>query len=268
MRLLDLCSGAGAAAEGYARAGFDVHCVDIAPQPWNPHSFEQGDALTYPLDGFDVVHASPPCQRWSAATPVACREDWPDLLSPLRDRLRRSGLPYVIENVPGAPLDAPVWLCGSAFGLGVRRHRGFESNVPLAGTQCCHVGDIAHVYGSEPPEGVAAARAAMGVDWMPWDNLREAIPPDYTEFLGRQLRRFLECQSSAPLGASVAAPGGLRRVDVGVASFAPARSVASTIANRRCRCGRGLPLPKATGRWPKYCSKSCRQTAWREARRG
>ncbi len=130
-RLLDLFCGAGGAAVGYARAGFEVVGVDIKPQPRYPFEFHQGDALTYPLDGFDAIHASPPCQAFTALRSMWNARDHADLVDATRQRLAESGLPYVIENVPGAPLREPIMLCGSMFGLGtgaaeLRRHRLFE----------------------------------------------------------------------------------------------------------------------------------------------
>jgi DNA (cytosine-5)-methyltransferase 1 len=195
-RLLDGCCCGGGAGVGYARAGFDVTGMDREAQPDYPLPFVLGDILTAELDGFEWVHISPPCQRYSPATPSWARERWPDLVDPIRERMRaavRAGVikGYVIENVPGAPLRRPVTVCGSAFGLGVQRHRLFEASVPLAGTGCAHGGPIIEVYGGQPPEGVAAARVAMGIDWLPWDRLVEAIPPAYTEYLGRQILRHL-----------------------------------------------------------------------------
>jgi DNA (cytosine-5)-methyltransferase 1 len=119
-RLLDLYCGAGGAAIGYWRAGFDVTGVDI-PQPRYPFRFVQADALTFPLDGYDVVHASPPCQ--DSLSLRVLRRRLPRLIPPTRARLRAWGGLYVIENVGRAPLTNCVTLCGSSFGLGVRRHR-------------------------------------------------------------------------------------------------------------------------------------------------
>lgn len=134
-RLLDLFCGVGGASAGYAAAGFEVVGVDLVRQPEYPFTFVLADALTFPLDGFDVVHAGPPCKRWTVARRVAearfatLFDPHPDLLVPIRARLAAAGVPYVIENVPGTPLLEPVVYCGSSFGLGVRRHRLFESNV-------------------------------------------------------------------------------------------------------------------------------------------
>ena len=207
MRLLDLFCGAGGAGEGYRRAGFEVVGVDIAPQPNYPFKFHQGDALDFIAENagrFDAIHASPPCQRYSTAT-GAGRNKHPDLVDPTRRALAATGLPWVIENVPQAPLVAPVLLCGSAFGLKVRRHRHFEANWPLRGAECHHSeqGRPVGVYGQHPdrrqyfrPDGtqrgtkatsLAHGRRAMGVQWMTWPELAESIPPAYTEHIGRQL---------------------------------------------------------------------------------
>ncbi|MFY1689065.1 hypothetical protein [Plantactinospora sp. WMMB782] len=207
-RLLDLCCCAGGASAGYHAAGFDVTGVDINPQPYYPFRFIRADALTVDLTGYDVIAASPPCQRWCASTPSHRRHEHPDLLGPVRERLRAAvaepGGPwaYVIENVPGAPMVDPVTICGDSLQLGVRRHRLFESNLPLVGTPCWHdrPGRPVPVYGSygqrtgrnrtvdgEPSPNTDQARAAMGIDWMPWPNLTQAIPPAYTFWLGVQL---------------------------------------------------------------------------------
>lgn len=187
---------------GYARAGFDVAGVDLTPQADYPFTFHEADALTFPLDGYDVIHASPPCQAFSRASHLRDAQGGTcsalDLLVPVRARLLEAGVPYVIENVPGAPLRSPVTLCGSSFGLDVRRHRLFESNVLLLVPECGHraqgrpVG-VYHVLDDDIPAGGRTARTlteaqtAMGIDWLPWPALKAAIPPDYTELLGGQL---------------------------------------------------------------------------------
>jgi DNA (cytosine-5)-methyltransferase 1 len=206
-RLLDLFCGAGGAAMGYHRAGFEVVGVDINPQPHYPFTFVRGDALAFLWGSetpFDAIHASPPCQAFSITGNLARgqgnKASAVDLLTPIRPLLEATGLPYVIENVAGAPLRDPVQLCGSTFGLGVRRHRLFESNVLLmAHGTCRHAeqGRPIGVYGSpndDIPQGgrtartVAEAQEAMGIDWMPrWSELKEAVPPAFTEHIGRQL---------------------------------------------------------------------------------
>ncbi len=223
-RLLDLFCGAGGAAMGYHRAGFEVVGVDIKPQPHYPFEFHQADAMTFPLDGYDVIHASPPCQAYTVANNIHQREH-PDLLPGTRERLIASGKPWVIENVPGAPMyQGPpsllqphrwgVLVCGRALGLNVKRHRLFESNRPLIGTDCPrgHPGDWLLVFGHTVLERgtvigkakgggnrikrkhttTARGREAMGIDWMNGDELSESIPPAYTEFIGRQILSSLE----------------------------------------------------------------------------
>jgi DNA (cytosine-5)-methyltransferase 1 len=207
-RLLDLFCGAGGAAMGYARAGFDVVGVDIEPQPHYPFEFHRGDALTFPLDGFDAVHASPPCQAYVRSGMVAKDGRHPDLVAATRERLDASGLPWVIENVPGAPIRIDLLLCGSMFGLSLRRHRLFESNVTVAPwtPPCNHSDPITGVYGhphgkggawrngKRPmlPSDLATWSAAMGIEWMPAKSLAQAVPPAYTELIGVQLIRHLE----------------------------------------------------------------------------
>jgi DNA (cytosine-5)-methyltransferase 1 len=216
-RLLDLFCGAGGAAMGYHRAGFEVVGVDIKPQPHYPFEFHQADAIEYMTPpafviGFDAIHASPPCQKFSRTAHLARSQGKKasevDLLTPVRPLLQATGLPYVIENVEGAPMESPIFFCGSSFGLKVKRHRLFESNVLLLGAPCDHrrQGRPVGVYGSKGddiPKGgktaatVEEAQEAMGIDWMPrWGELKEAIPPAYTEWIGRQLmaviRRDLE----------------------------------------------------------------------------
>lgn len=213
-KLLDIFCGAGGAAVGYHRAGFDVVGVDHKPQPRYPFPFVQADALQPPFDLriFDAIHASPPCQTYSAAKRIGnARPGHQDLLSRTREMLCKSGRPWVIENVPGAPMRFPVVMCGTHFGLPLRRHRLFESNRFLFGraNQCRHrSGDITvfghavQLCGSKgTPYKDAAGRThyrkkrinlqrgqeAMGIDWMNRAELSQAIPPAYTEFIGKQL---------------------------------------------------------------------------------
>lgn len=201
-RLLDLFCGGGGASMGYHRAGFDVVGVDIAPQPRYPFPFVQGDALALPvrLDAFDAVHASPPCQDHSTLVRMHDEHGTGWLLDATVELLCWSGLPWVVENVPGAEGDlggAYVTLCGSSFGLGVRRHRHFASNVLLLGLPCDHrgqgrpVGVYGHggaMAGARGYTGnLAESREAMGTEWLNRREVSQAIPPAYTEHLGRQL---------------------------------------------------------------------------------
>lgn len=196
---------------GYHLAGFDVVGVDNTPHPDYPFELIVADAMVVIEDvaflrSFDAVAASPPCPRYSVATPSHTRDDHPDFVPPVRDALRAAGRPYVIENVPGAPMANPVVLCGSMFGLPVRQHRLFESDVFMLAPQCRHdlQPEVWGVYGDHGdlkpvlrPDGTsrgnkardaAHAREVLGIDWMStWDDLTDAIPPAYTEWLGRQL---------------------------------------------------------------------------------
>ncbi len=204
-RLLDLFCCAGGAAEGYARAGFEVVGVDLRRQDRYPFEFHQADAMSFPLAGFDAVHASPPCQRYTkGAGRWGTRSRHADLIAPVRRRLLRAGVPYVIENVEQARahLRTPIRLCGTMFGLGVFRHRLFESSVTLtAPAHVRHSGRVGdgryftvagHTGGHSTRDGWVGGtrddwRAAMGIGWMMAAELAEAIPPAYTEHVGRQL---------------------------------------------------------------------------------
>ena len=211
MKLLDLFCGAGGASAGYAAAGFEVHGVDLKHGKRYPFTYVRADVLdvlrdkNY-LDQFDVIHASPPCQTHSITQHLRNAQGKTtsklDLIPETRAALLESGKPYIIENVPGSPLINPVQLCGSSFGLKVRRHRLFESNMALIGSICNHKlqGRPIGVYGSlndEIPKGgktaatIDEARNAMGISWAIWTELVEAIPPAYTKYLGGQLGRWL-----------------------------------------------------------------------------
>lgn len=212
-RALDLFCKAGGVSVGLQRAGFDVTGVDIELQPnYRGGTFIQGDALTFDLSGYDFIWASPPCQSYSdLAKRNGNADSWPRLIEPVREILRQAGVPFIIENVDGAPLINPVVLCGTMFpGLRVLRHRLFESNVNIVARQHsrhpkCHTFDRRKSHFGKTNEwldfvqvtgggncSVAAARDAMGIDWMTKAEINEAIPPAYSEFLGLQIMRYLQ----------------------------------------------------------------------------
>lgn len=212
-RLLDLFCGAGGCSVGYHRAGFDVTGVDVIDHPDYPYELIVADALevladTAFLAAFDVIHASPPCPRYSSITGVTgYRERHPDLIPPVQVALRSWGGVWVIENVPGAPLSGAVVICGPAMGLpNIKRHRLFSSNEFLLSPGCaCDGRSPFGIYGDHGdknparphPDGyrragkardVAHAQLIMGIDWMTrWDDLADALPPAYTEYIGAQL---------------------------------------------------------------------------------
>lgn len=220
MRVLDLFCGGGGAAEGYARLGWEVVGVDIAPQPSFPYTFFQDEALHFLIwvaanrDQFDLIHASPPCQPYSRAVTSSSShwndtkgKDEPALIEPLRKRLQQTGIPYVIENVVGAPLDG-ITLCGSMFGLDIPRHRIFETSwFILAPThpKCRGIAKRAaerrgwdyrdmSVTGKGRHAGWSE-RAAELLDIrhpMRQHDLKEAIPPAYTEYIGHQFLAAME----------------------------------------------------------------------------
>ena len=210
LKLLDLFSNAGGAGFGYWRAGYQVTGVDIVHQPNYPFPFVQADALEYLAEHgheYDVIHASPPCQRYSKATKRwGAGDEHEGLVAQTRKALIANKRPWVIENVVGAPLINPMVLCGSMFGLGasvggelrqLHRHRLFESSVPLAPKgPDRHVGKAIGVYGAaggssarsgEVNGSLAQWREAMGIDWTTGVELAQAIPPAYSEWVGRQM---------------------------------------------------------------------------------
>lgn len=231
MRLLDLFCGAGGAAMGYHRAGFDeIVGVDNRPQKNFPFEFVQADALEYCAEyghEFDVIHASPPCQVHSALKLFAGREHR-DLIPATRAALDRTGKLYIIENVPGAPLINPIMLCGTSFGLQtscgalLRRHRLFETNFDILPAPPCHhikgrrtigiFGNKARDTAAEkrhyskpketrggPPDTILFtledARAAMGISWMKFTELSQAIPPAYTEWIGKKIIEMMNLRA-------------------------------------------------------------------------
>jgi DNA (cytosine-5)-methyltransferase 1 len=216
-RLLDLFCGAGGCSVGYHRAGFDVIGVDLKAQPNYPYEFIHDDALAvldrlvhggtinkgWRLEDFDVIHASPPCQAFTSARVIHGNEH-PDLLTPCRSLLERSRAPWVIENVPGAPMRKDLVLCGSMFGLRSKhgalvRHRWFELGFPFYALvpPCHHDGPTISVFGhgGHVYHGVEDWRVVMGIDWMTRDELAQAIPPAYTQYIGRALLARLEFEA-------------------------------------------------------------------------
>lgn len=214
-KLLDLFCGAGGAGMGYYRAGFEVTGIDIKSQPRYPFTFIQGDALEY-LEKhgheYDIIHASPPCQRFTKLNNIKSikqhTDNYADLVNETRDLLRKIGKPFVIENVSGAPLETSIILCGAMFGLKVYRHRLFESSIllfqpahiphndktPMAGRGISPKGFISVCgFGCASrhlPDGMnylQYARMAMGIDYMNAHELAESIPPAFTEWIGKQL---------------------------------------------------------------------------------
>ncbi len=202
-RALDLFCGAGGAARGLQLAGFHVTGVDIKAQPrYAGDAFHQGDAMEFPLEGFDFVWASPVCKGWTRAKMIHGHKEWypMDQVRCTRERLQPLGVPYVIENVVGAPLCNPFMLCGLMFGLKVLRHRQFEANflVPRIahprhdGTTNSHRGmgkggEYVCVAGHNFL--MAEAKLAMGIDWMMQSEISQAIPPAYSQFIGEQAMR-------------------------------------------------------------------------------
>ena len=203
-RLLDLFCGAGGCAMGYHRAGFEVVGVDINPQPHYPFEFHQADALTYPLEGFDAIHASPPCQGYSRMRhlPWLQEKQYPLLIGVMWDTLTANGAPWVIENVEDAPMPYSVTLCGQSFGLPLYRHRRFgTSHLIFAPPHLRHrkvitpgrlLKDRGRVSTWERATGLPAV---MGCPWMTQHEVSQAIPPAYTEWIGRQLLAILQRES-------------------------------------------------------------------------
>ena len=202
-RLLDLFCGAGGSSMGYYRAGFEVVGVDLARQKHYPFEFIQGDALSLSLAGYDAIHASPPCQAYSIASKYSGKA-YPDLVARIRERLADTGSVWVIENVPGAPVRADIRLCGCMFGLRLRRERWFETSWGHFELRqpCLHDGPVVSVVGHGTPSWVRQKLGfnprlvdycgAMGIDWMGCDELSQALPPVYTEYIGRRIMDQLE----------------------------------------------------------------------------
>jgi hypothetical protein len=217
--LLDAFCCAGGATRGYQEAGFRVLGVDINPQPnYCGDEFIQGDAIEYLREHgheFDAIHASPPCQGYlnlakqnaAMGRPV----DHPNLIAATRAALLETGRPYVIENVADARAELvdPVRICGTGLGLPLRRHRLFESSLPIVGVPCDHkryteprywtgwrpngekrLSTVVQVYGNAG--GKHEWPAAMGIDWATYDEIAEAIPPAYALHVGAQIIEALE----------------------------------------------------------------------------
>ncbi len=227
-RIVDLFCGAGGAAMGLHRAGFDVVGFDNKPQPNYPFEFVMADWTDAPVEEFDGVWASPPCQRYSTATDPRCKADNPDLVPDVQAVLRYRARSYVIENVPGSPLRTTLTLCGLSFGLRLLRHRHFETSfICLAPAHKSHAGldwrkgdfvtvcsgggfnglhearkagpdadprEVAAAYRRErnPWQRKANYEEAMGIDWMTRYEITQAVPPAYAEWIGLQWRAFLE----------------------------------------------------------------------------
>jgi DNA (cytosine-5)-methyltransferase 1 len=220
-RLLDLFCGAGGCSYGYAQAGFEVVGVDSEPQPHYPFEFHQADALTYPLQGFDVIHASPVCKGYTECNrpnqrSTITKDAYPKLIDNVRERLLATGSPYIIENVMGAKhdLNATLMLCATMFGLPMERERLFEiGNTDLfilppgpCNHKIAHISVVGHSVWDSWKEGtrrkdgrrrpdsvpVEIGHKAMGIDWMNKEELAQAIPPAYTYWIGKQLIQYYE----------------------------------------------------------------------------
>lgn len=204
--LLDLFCGAGGCSKGYVDAGFKVVGVDNKCQKNYPYEFIQADALEYVREcghEYDVIHASPPCQAYTSIAVWKDRE-YPDMIAEVRESLKATGKPYIIENVPGAPLINPIMLCGTMFGLNVIRHRLFECNPEIwfPPAICNHHRQVVK-HGRPPEHGkhfaavtghfsdVEYAKESMGINWMGQHELAQAIPPAYTKFIGEHLKKNL-----------------------------------------------------------------------------
>ena len=201
LKILDLCCGAGGCSMGIYQAAQDhgieieIHGVDIVDRPEYPFTFHCADALTFPLEGFDAYHASPPCQSfsWSANRWANQGKEYNDILSPMRDRLLATGKPFTLENVIGAPLRKDIVLCGAMFVLKVYRHRIFEVHgfCALNPPHLDHPekisteGEFVTVagHGGDGRSAIDVWRAAMGIDWMSRQTITQAIPPAYTRYL-------------------------------------------------------------------------------------
>lgn len=205
MKLLDLFCGAGGAGMGYHRAGFDVVGVDNKPMPNYPFTFIQGDALEYlAANGheFDAIHASPPCPRFSQLTRLRGKQsNHPDLIDKTRQLLIANGKSWIIENVEGAPIRVDLMLCGTMFGINFPKHRHFELSFPINALlpPCNHVNSYDPFHGGEDSRGEREKLSKLyGIDWfMTRQEVRNAIPPAYTEYIGGYLREHIKRYANA-----------------------------------------------------------------------
>jgi DNA (cytosine-5)-methyltransferase 1 len=236
-RVLDLFCGAGLASNGYARAGFEVTGVDLAPMPNYPHEFIRADAVRYLAElgelaaGYDLIHASPPCQAYSKTWRIR-KNDHPRLIEPVQQLLRGCGVPYVVENVEGAPLADPVLLCGAMFGLRTYDHRILEASFTIPQPpHPAHTHDVVKMgrapracqcrecQGGAPafmivagnvhsPDVCAAAYGFSRLDhWVTRGELGEGIPPAYTEHVARAALRTGIVGSGRTAGGMLSAAG-------------------------------------------------------------
>jgi DNA (cytosine-5)-methyltransferase 1 len=217
-RALDLFCCAGGAGMGLHRAGFDVVGVDIVERKRYPFTFHQADAMTFPLDGYDLIWASPPCQSYCALNGREDLSGYPDLVGPVREMLENTGLPFVIENVPGAPIRKDLMLCGGMFGLRSYRHRYFEANFTIPQPEHPKHEIRVNARGQNRREhwanggfltitgdvGTYCGPEAMGIDWMSGAEMSEAIPPAYAEHIGRAAIKAIQ---EKQFGAGVALAG-------------------------------------------------------------
>jgi DNA (cytosine-5)-methyltransferase 1 len=226
-RALDLFCGAGGVSMGLYRAGFDVVGVDMVHQPRYPAFFHhlqfvQADALSYPLEGFDFIWASPVCKRFSALRFYGTNrnrplETWPDQIAPMRARLEDSGALWCIENVKGAPLHTDKFLCGQMFGLPLIRHRLMETNFEwkppkhkCAKKGCTKRKEVFTIVGNGGGANaksesnrrqewrLADGRRALGITWMVRAELSQAVPPAYAEYVGRCALKVLRSDYPIP----------------------------------------------------------------------
>ena len=200
MRIIDLCCKAGGASMGLHQAfpKAEIIGVDIEPQPNYPFKFIQHDGLTFPLDGFDLGWASPPCQGYSECTPITTKSNHPKLIPQFRECFKAAGIPYIIENVEGARGDLinPLMLCGTMFGLMVWRHRYFETNPEIfwGPYNCNHKGHpvtinpASNARINQGPRNFQKEQIAMDIDWMNKKEIAQAIPPAYSKWIGEQLK--------------------------------------------------------------------------------